>query len=208
MGREPRAVRWWEKLIFYSARMTRTMTRSAQRQSTTAKEMQLLFPSTISADFQILDSLNSNSSHLPSTGRTKINCVSIWTCKRRNSKSANVFTKCVDFAARALFSSLDVSTCSKLSQGGKITRYTFLASPPSCLSGPAVSAVSGGAWLGFGWAVVFVWPRCVGRCGGRLVWLWLGRRVCLAPLHRPFQGALGLALVQARFGRVPRRGRA
>ena len=130
MGREPRAVRRWEKLIFYSARMTRTMTRFAQRQSTAAKEMQLLFPSTISADFQILDSLNSNSSHLPSTGRTKINCVSIWTCKRRNSKSANVFTKCVDFAVRALFSSLDVSTCSKLSQGGKITRYTFLASPP------------------------------------------------------------------------------
>ena len=68
MGREPRAVRRWEKLIFYSARMTRTMTRFAQRQSTAAKEMQLLFPSTISADFQILDSLNSNSSHLPSTG--------------------------------------------------------------------------------------------------------------------------------------------
>jgi len=145
VGREPRAVRRWEKLIFYSARMTRTMTRFAQRQSTAAKEMQLLFPSTISADFQILDSLNSNSSHLPSTGRTKINCVSIWTCKRRNSKSANVFTKCVDFAVRVLFSSLDVSTCSKLLQGGMVGCWCW------CWCGVGVGVRLLVGWLVVGW---------------------------------------------------------
>ena len=58
VGSEPRVVSRWEKLIFYGARMTRTMTRFAQRQSTASKEMQLLFPSTLTADFQILDSLN------------------------------------------------------------------------------------------------------------------------------------------------------